>query len=73
VERTRSIALMVAVAAMVNAGAGVLVPPYSAPGIPRIAIAGIALVAAVVAALPDHFAAAGPESVLGRLFRRSDR
>lgn len=69
-DRTRSIAIAIAVAAAINAAARMVMPPYSAPAVPTAFVIVIATVAAVVAAAPAVFMAAWRESRLARLKQR---
>jgi hypothetical protein len=62
VERTRLAAVAVAVSATVNVVARLVMPVYSAPGIP--------VVAGAVAAAPEAFVVAWPESRFSRSKQR---
>jgi hypothetical protein len=62
VERTRVVALAVAVGAVFNAAARTIMAPYSAPALPIAFVIATAIVAGLVASMPEAFIAAWRES-----------
>jgi hypothetical protein len=70
VERTRLAAVAVAVSATVNVVARLVMPVYSAPGIPIALLVAIAVVAGAVAAAPEAFVVAWRESRFSRSKQR---
>jgi len=70
IERTRFAAVAVAVSVTVNAVARLVMPVYSAPGIPIALLVAIAVVAGAVAAAPEAFVLAWRESRFARSKQR---
>jgi|SRR5687767_1225831 len=69
-ERTRMAALVVGIAALTNAAARTIVPPYTAPALPISVILAIAVLAVAVVAAPDAFVKAWSGS---RIWRSKQR
>jgi hypothetical protein len=70
IERTRLVAVAVAIGVTVNVISRLVMPAYSAPGIPIALLIAIGAVAAAVAAAPEAFVMAWRESRFARSKQR---